>query len=128
VNGRLVHDVVSGIHPAGTVFVVTILANRGRLPAAGSATFTRSASALGLQLFGWGPGSPPVVNPLTDDWSRRPRMVLRRSFTSWAPNGQWASQTFEFVTGVEVHYLSLAISAKNHVSASYVAFDLQASP
>jgi hypothetical protein len=128
VAGRLVHDVAVGVHPAGTVFIVTVFANRGRLPRTDDDEFTNSPSELGFQLFAWGPGKLPVISRRTDNWSRRPKVTISRAFTDWAPNGDWASQTFEITVDVEIHYLSFGISARNHVNASYVAFDLQAGP
>jgi len=46
-------------------------------------------------------------------------------FTDWAENGEWASQTFEFVTTKALQYVSLAITGVNHKNASYVAFDVE---
>jgi hypothetical protein len=52
--------------------------------------------------------SAPFVNPIT----------------AWAPNGEWASQIFQFQINTELRYVSLAITRKNHKSASYAAFDV----
>ena len=46
------------------------------------------------------------------------------SFTNWAANGVWAKQTFEFVTPKDLFYVSLALTGKNHIKASYAALDL----
>jgi hypothetical protein len=126
VNGRVVHEPVAGSYPTGTVFTVTVLANRGRLAAAGSAAFptARTASELTLQFFAWSAGAVPAVNPSTDDWSRKPKFILRAVFTDWAENGAWAAQTFHFTVTVPVAYVSLAVTGKNHRAASYVAFDI----
>jgi hypothetical protein len=77
-----------------------------------------------VQFFGWGPGSTPVVNPNTDNWSRTPRVNLLRSFTNWAANAEWAAQTFEFTIPQEIAYSALALTGKNYIKATYVAFDL----
>lgn len=126
VNGRVVHEPVFGPFPAGTVFTVTVLASRGRLAGAGTATFpsAKAASELSLQFFAWAAGSLPAVNPSTDDWSRKPKVTVRSVFTAWAAPGAWAAQTFQFAVPVEVAYVSLALTAKNHRAASYVAFDI----
>jgi hypothetical protein len=70
-------------------------------------------------------GFPPTINPNTDNWSRRPLAKKGQTFTNWAANGQWASQTFQFVTDKDLSYLSLSIAGMNHKNASYVAFDVQ---
>ena len=48
INGRLVHEVVAGPYPSGTIFTVTLFASRGRLPAAGTGTFGTAASEVTL--------------------------------------------------------------------------------
>ena len=125
INGRLVHDAVAGVFAPGTVFEVTVWANRGRLNTASTAAFGNSPSEVTLQFFGWGPGQVPVVNPHTDDWSRRPSVTLKRSFTQWAPNGEWAAQLVQFVTPKALAYIALAVTGQNHKDVSYVAFDLE---
>lgn len=126
INGRLVHEAVAGSFPAGTAFTVTVFASRGRLPAAGTAAFgsATAASEATLQFFAWTAGGHPVVNPATDDWSRRPKFTIRRVFSAWAANGEWGSQTFQFTVTAPVEYVSLAVTGKNHKAASYVAFDI----
>ena len=106
------------------LFHVTVWANRGRLSGAKSSEFESQPSEVSVQLFGWGPGSTPVVNPNTDDWSRTPRVNLLRSFTNWAANAEWAAQTFEFTIPQEIAYSALALTGKNYIKATYVAFDL----
>jgi hypothetical protein len=128
VNGRLVHDVVAGDYPAGTVFTLTLFGNRGRLTGAPTTTFPAKPSELTMQFFGWGPGALPVVNPETDDWSRTPRLIIRRTFTSWPASGEWASQTFQFVATKPLVYVSLALTVKNHKADAYVAFDVLVPP
>jgi hypothetical protein len=66
----------------------------------------------------------PVVNPETDNWSRTPNAVMSRAFSAWPASGSWASQTFQFVIGVDQQYVALALTGKNHTAASYVAFDV----
>jgi len=124
-SGKLVHSVVEGSFPAGTVFQVTVWANRGRLAKATSALFTSSPSEVLVQLNGWEAGHLPVLNPKTDNWSRSPNVKVVQVFTDWAENGEWASQTFEFVTTKDLQYVSLAITGVNHKNASYVAFDVE---
>jgi hypothetical protein len=125
IKGRLVHDAVKRDSAPGTVFEVTVWANRGRLDTASTATFGSSPSAVTLQFFGWGPGQVPVVNPHTDDWSRRPSVTLSRAFTQWAPNGVWAFELMQFETPKALAYIALAVTGKNHTDDSYVAFDLE---
>jgi hypothetical protein len=125
IKGRLVHDAMAGIFAQGTVFDVTVWANRGRLDTASTATFGRSPSAVTLQFFGWGPGQVPVINPSTDNWSRSPSVTLSQAFTQWAPNGEWAAQLVQFVTPKALAYIALAVTGKNHTDESYVAFDLE---
>lgn len=124
-SGKLVHAVGEGSFPAGTVFQVTVWANRGRLDKATSASFTSTPSEVLVQLNGWVAGSLPKLKPRTDDWSRSPSVKVVQLFTDWAENGEWASQTFEFVTTKALQYVSLAITGVNHKIASYVAFDVE---
>jgi hypothetical protein len=124
-SGKLVHTAVAGSSPKGTVFEVTVFANRGRLAGAKTALFDTSPSEVLVQFFGWGAGSLPTINPNTDNWSRRPGVVQRQVFTNWAANGEWASQTFQFVTDRNLSYISLSIAGMNHKNASYVAFDVE---
>jgi hypothetical protein len=128
IKGRLVHDAVagdSGDFAQGTVFEVTVWANRGRLDTASTATFGKTPSEVTLQFFGWDTCSVPVINPSTDNWSRRPSVTLSRAFTQWAPNGEWAYQLMQFVTPKALAYIALAVTGKNHTDFSYVAFDLE---
>ena len=124
INGRLVHVPVSGLFPAGTTFTITAFGNRGRLSTAPSGQLGNNPPTLSLQLFTWPAGSTPVVNPETDNWSRSPGAIFTRQFTAWAPSGTWTSQTFQFVISVDQRYVALAMTGKNHTSASYVAFDV----
>jgi hypothetical protein len=125
ISGKLVHTAVAGSFPAGTVFQVTVWANRGRLAGAKTTLFDSSPSELLVQFSGWGAGNLPTVNPNTDNWSRQPIVKKGQAFTNWAANGQWASQTFQFVTDKALSYVSLSIAGMNHKNASYVAFDVQ---
>lgn len=124
INGRLVHDVVAGPFPAGTTFTITLFGNRGRLSGAPSPLFPNVPSELTLQFFGWKAGGFPFVDPSSDNWSRTPTVVLSRSFTKWAANGDWAFETFQFAPNQTLQYISLAVTGKNHKAASYVAFDI----
>ena len=124
INGRLVHVPVSGFFAAGTTFTITAFGNRGRLSSAPSGQLGSDPPTLSLQVFTWPAGSTPVVNPQTDNWSRTPGAVLTRQFTAWSTSGTWTSQTFQFVINVDQRYVALAITGKNHTSASYVAFDV----
>jgi hypothetical protein len=124
VNGRLVHEAVAGVFPGGTVFTITVLANRGRLADAPRAIFEAKPSPVSLQFFGFRSGAYPIVDPFTDNWSRTPAVKISRAFTDWGPNGEWASQTFTFTSAVELRYVSLSITVKNHKRASYAAFDV----
>ncbi|MGE0680808.1 MAG: hypothetical protein AB7P69_07850 [Candidatus Binatia bacterium] len=124
-RGKLVHNAIADSFPAGTVFQVTVIANRGRLGGAKSAVFESSPSELAVQFFGWGVGPLPTITPTTDDWSRRPSVKQSQIFSNWAANGQWAAQTFQFVTEQELRYLSFSLAGMNHKIASYVAFDIQ---
>lgn len=125
IKGRLVHDAVAGSFAQGTVFEVTVFANRGRLSASSTAAFTSAPSEVTLQFFGWGAGQVPVVNPSNDNWSRSPSVTLSQAFTHWAANGQWAAQLMRFVTPKPIAYIALAVTGKNHSDASYAAFDLE---
>jgi hypothetical protein len=78
-----------------------------------------------VQLNGWAAGQRPILKPKTDNWSRSPSVKVVQLFTDWAENGDWASQTFEFVTTKALQYVSLAITGVNHKNASYVAFDVE---
>ena len=138
INGRLVHDAVgcgslpstiasctsSGLFRSGTEFTVTLFGNRGRLLGAPSTRFPSSPSELTLQFFGWKAGTVPFVDPSSDNWSRTPAVLLSQSFTKWAANGEWAFQVFKFKINQTLQYISLAVNAKNHNAASYVAFDI----
>jgi len=124
INGRVVHQPVAGVFARLTTFKLTLFANRGRLAGAATPLFESVPSEVTLQLLGWGAGSVPVVNPNTDDWSRKPLVVISQSFTAWGPNGEWASQIFQFQINTELRYVSLAITGKNHKRASYAAFDV----
>ena len=124
VNGRLVHDVVAGPFLAGTRFTITLFGNRGRLSGAPSPLFPNVPSELTLQFFGWKVGGYPFVDPSSDHWSRTPTIVVSRSFTNWAANGDWAVQTFPFTIDQTLQYISLSVTGKNHKAASYVAFDI----
>lgn len=125
-SGKLVHTAVAGPFPEVTVFQVTVFANRGRLAGASMPLFDRAPSEVLLQFFGWGAGNSPTINRNTDDWSRQPSVRIRQVFTNWVANGQWASQTFHFVTDKDLGYISLSIVGMNHKNASYVAFDVEA--
>jgi RHS repeat-associated protein len=124
INGKLVHTALPAAFPAGTVFRVTVVANRGRLSGASTPAFDTQPSELLVRFFGWGAGAAPQINPNTDDWSRSPGVSLLQPFTAWAANGQWAGQTLEFTTNTAVAYLSLTLAGVNHKHASYVAFDV----
>ena len=124
INGRLVHDPVAGVFLSGTTFTATVFANRGRLSTAPTALFESAPSEVTLQFFGWRAGGMPVVDPASDNWDRTPAVTINRSFTSWGPNGEWASQTLLFPINTELRYISLSLTAKNHKRASYAAFDL----
>ena len=65
-----------------------------------------------------------MYDPSSDNWSRTPIVLLSQSFTKWAANGDWAVQIFKFTTNQTLQYISLAVNAKNHNAASYVAFDI----
>jgi hypothetical protein len=125
IKGRLVHDAVAGDFAQGTVFEVTVWANRGRLDTSSTAAFGKTPSEVTLQFFGWGAGSVPVINPSTDNWSRRPSVTLSQAFTEWGPNGEWGAQLVQFVTPKALAYIALAVTGKNHTDVSYVAFDLE---
>lgn len=126
ISGKLVHTAVArSFPPRIAVFQVTILANRGRLTGANFPFFDSASSDLLVQFFGWGAGIQPTINPNTDNWSRLPSVTLKQTFTNWAANGQWASQTFQFVTDKELSYISFALTGRNHKNASYVAFDVE---
>jgi hypothetical protein len=125
ISGKLVHTAAAGSFPAGTVFQVTVWANRGRLAGAKTALFESSPSDLLLQFSGWGTGKLPTVNSNTDNWSRQPSVKNSQAFTNWAANGQWAAQTFQFVTEKELQYISLSLAGLNHQNAAYVAFDIE---
>lgn len=124
INGRLVHVAVSGFFAAGTTFTITVFGNRGRLSSAPTGQLGNNPPSLSLQLFTWPAGSVPVVKPETDNWSRTPGAVFSRPFTAWSASGSWTSQRFQFVISVDQRYVALAITGKNHTSASYVAFDV----
>ena len=124
ISGKLVHTVVAGAFAQGTTFEVTVFANRGRLAGASTPLFDSAPSEVQVRFFGWGTGSAPTMNPNTDNWSRRPIVDIRQSFTHWAANGEWAFQTFAFSIDKDIQYLSLAIAGINHKNASYVAFDI----
>jgi Ca2+-binding RTX toxin-like protein len=125
ISGKLVHAAVAGPFPSGTVFHVTVFANRGRLAGAKTALFEASPSEVRVQFFGWGPGSLPTINSTTDDWSRHASVRSRQAFTHWAANGQWFAQTFQFVTDRALSYVSLSLAGVNHRNSSYVAFDIK---
>jgi hypothetical protein len=124
-NGKLVHTAVAGAFAQETRVEVTVFANRGRLAGASMPVFDTQPSDVLVTLFGWDAGHVPTVNPNTDNWSRAPSVKLQQPFTNWTQNGEWASQTFEFVTDKDLAYLSLAIAGMNHKNASYVAFDIE---
>jgi hypothetical protein len=124
ISGKLVHIAVAKSLPQGTVLEVTVWANRGRLAGAKTALFDTSPSEVLVQFFGWGAGSLPTINPNTD-WSRQPGVVQKQAFANWAANGEWASQTFQFVADRDLSYISLSIAGMNHKNASYVAFDVE---
>jgi hypothetical protein len=128
INGRLVHDVVAGPFPADKTFTITLFGNRGRLSGAPSPLFPNVPSELTLQFFGWKVGAYPFVDPSSDNWSRTPTVVLSRSFTNWAANGEWAVQTFQFSPKQTLQYISLSVTVKNHKASSYVAFDILPPP
>jgi hypothetical protein len=128
INGRLVHDAVSGPFPAGTAFTVTVFGNRGRLTSAPTPLFPSAPSELTLQFFGWKAGTFPFVDPSSDNWSRTPAIVISRRFANWAANGEWASETFTFTITQTLQFISVAVTGKNHKAASYVAFDVLALP
>jgi hypothetical protein len=125
ISGKLVHTAVTGSFPQGTIFEVTIFANRGRLAGAKTALFDSSPSEVLVQFFGWGAGSIPTINPNMDNWSRRPSVVQKQAFANWAANGERTSQTFQFVADRNLSYISLSIAGMNHKNASYVAFDVE---
>jgi hypothetical protein len=125
INGRLVHDTEVGFFAQGTMFEVTVFANLGRLAAARTVVFNSAPSEVSVQSFGWGAGPVPVVNPSTDNWSRSPSVTLSQAFTAWAANGEWAAQLLQFITPKTLSYIALAVTGKNHIDASYVAFDIE---
>ena len=110
--------------PAGTVFHVTVWANRGRLQGARGPEFESQPSEVSVQFFGWGAGNTPVVNPNTDNWSRTTSVNLSTRLPTGRPMAYGPSQTFEFVTPKDLSYVSLALTGKNHIKASYAALDL----
>jgi hypothetical protein len=120
IEGKLVHDPVAGSWAAGTLFEITVWANRGRLEGAGS-TGDLTSEVL-VQLYGWGAGAAPTIDPLTDNWSRTPSVKIVRKFTAWGLGGDWAAQLVQFTTKA-LAYVSFGMTGKNHKNASYVAFD-----
>lgn len=125
ISGKLVHSAVAGSFPQGTVFEVTLWANRGRLTGASTSSFLSAPPKLLVSFFGWGTGSVPMINPNTDNWSRRYSVRSIQEFTNWTANGAWAVQTFQFVADKELQFISLAIAGQNKSTASYVAFDIK---
>ena len=103
---------------------VTVFANRSRLQNARGPELESQPSEVSVHFFGWGPGSTPVVNPNTDNWNRTTSLNILQSFTHWAANSEWPSQTFQFVTMEDIFYVSLALTGKNHITAPYAAFDI----
>ena len=124
-SGRLVHDAVAGVWPAGTEFKVKVFANRGRLEEANTVGFEREkrTSRVHLQLLGWGAGAEPLSSS-NNTWSRNPSVNLQQTFANWGANGSWAFQTFTFKTTKALAYVSLGITGQNRAQHSYVAFDL----
>ena len=127
VAGKLVHDTEELPYtPQGTCFQVTVWANRGRLPGA-PAAFTGAASQVLVRFFGWTDGSRPVIDPTTDDWSRRPNAMscsLVFPFPKVGSEGQWLSQALQCTVTQELSFVSLSIAGVNHSHDSYAAFDL----
>jgi hypothetical protein len=122
VEGKVVHEAVPGDFKVGTVFRITIWANRGRLGGASNAGSLTSEVL--VQFYGWGAGEKPMIDQSTDNWSRRPSVKIIRKFTNWRPTGgDWASQVFRFVTTKALKYVTLGITGMNHKQSSYVAFD-----
>ncbi len=122
VSGKVVHSIVAGPFRERTVFETNIIANRGRLESAKSTLFESAASEVQVVFSGWIAGSYPIVNPNTDDWNRKPNVVIRKTFTSWEANGVWREELFKFILDRDLSYVCVSIAGINHKNASYVAF------
>ena len=129
IAGKLVHDaaeVPGGTTQPGTCFEVKVWANRGRLPGS-PAAFAGAGSQVLVRIFGWTEGAHPVIDPATDDWSRRPNATscaLVFPFPKVGSEGHWLSQVLRCTITPDPYFVSLSIAGVNHSHGSYVSFDL----
>ena len=125
-KGKLVHDALAQSFASGTVFQVTVWANRGRLGTNGNTNSQLPASPpdLLVSFYGFGAGAAPTLNS-SDNWSRSVTFNPgATTFTNWGTVGQWTSQTFTWTTNVALSYVSLGIAGRNNNHDQYVAWDL----
>jgi hypothetical protein len=131
IAGKVVHDAERIPYtPGGTCFEVKVWANRGRLPNP-LTPFVGAPPTVLVRVLGWTSGPDPlvapVVDPATDNWSRRPN-AMNCAFPAFlftpASQGQWVPQVFQCTATQHLSWVSLSIAGVNHSHDSYAAFDV----
>ena len=128
---KLAHDAVSISVSTGTVFQVTVFANRGRLEPYDTPVSTADVT---VRIFGWTTttGGTPTVTASTDNWSRTINWNPAGQAFTFGSDGTWVSQTFTFdpaalgIDAANLKYLSLSLTAQTHNHDQYVATDIGA--
>jgi hypothetical protein len=131
---KLVYNAVPINVATGTVFLVTVYANRGDLEPNSAPVSTAN---LQVNVFGWTSGAQPTpILTLGDNWSRTINWINPAyksvNFTGVA-DGSWTSETFTFdpnTSGKDastIKYLSMSIVGVTH-SNQYVAVDMVPEP
>lgn len=127
VAGKLVHDAEEHEYVSeGRCFEVKVWGNRGRLPGA-PPRFVGAPSTLTVRFFGWTEGPQPVVDPATDNWSRKPNAMsctFAFPFPAVGSEGIWSGQVFRCTVTQELSWVSVSLAGVNKSHDSYVAFDL----
>jgi hypothetical protein len=130
---KLAHDAIAINVPTGTVFTVTVRANRGRLEPFDTPVST--ADVL-VRIFGWTAGATPTVTAATDNWSRS---------ISWNPaaqsfdftgvtDGSWGQRTLTFdpaaagVNAANIKFLSISLAGRTNNHDQYIALDIGDAP
>lgn len=127
VAGKLAHEAFEHTYVSeGTCFEIKVWGNRGRLPGV-PAVFSSAPSQLTVRIFGWVDGPQPVLDPATDNWSRKPTAMsctFAFPFPAVGSEGIWLSQIFRCTVTQHLAWVSLSLAGVNRSHDSYVAFDL----
>jgi hypothetical protein len=125
VSGKLTHRAIPGPWPAGTCFAVTINAKCDYCVSPSPPRATKCS--VKVQVKGWTAGSIPIVNPNTDNWSRRELFTCTQSV--FPSGGGDPGDVSPMVLccpntgGKDIAFITWSISGVNQRHGTYVTVD-----